>query len=479
MRRRFALPLAFAFVVAACTGTTSPPSTPAPPSTSTTLGGETSPTSEPPAQTSTLPPTLATVGCDVAPDQFQLLCEVHGLIVTNYVDPVSEEDLARAATEAVAAADLSPDTEGRPLTCALPAPEFVGLCEEIDGVADTAAAVETAVAGMVAGALDPFSAYLDPTSLELEREEQSGTVEGIGALVVAEDRSAPDPRLAPCGVMSDTCRLVIVATLDGSPARAAGLLPDDEIVGVDGEPIEGWTFEEVTRRVRGPAGTPVTLTIGRNGATFDVTITRAAIDIPVEDHEVVDGHIGYLRLRVFTDNSDELVHDALGELLDQGIDLLVFDLRGDPGGALDSAVNIASEFLADGLVLRTVSPEGTVPYEVRPGGLATDPDLPVVITVDRGSASASEVVSGALQEAGRAVIVGTPTFGKNTVQRRFGLSNGGALKLTIARWETPGGHDFGGVGIIPDVEVDLPADLSAAELVDRAVEAARQVGLIG
>ncbi len=476
MRRLYATVAGLALLVAACTGSgtaTSTATATSPPPVATTPPATVGPS---PGSTT---PRVETVGCDVAPDEFRLLCEVHDLIVTEYVDPVSEEDLARAATEAVAEADLTPDTAGTPLTCALPSPEFVDLCDEIDAVSDTAAAVEVATAGMVSGALDPFSAYLDPTSLELEREEQSGTVQGIGALVVTEDRTAEDPRLAPCGVMSDTCRLVIVSTLEGSPARAAGLQPGDEMVAVDGEPIDGWTFEEVTRRVRGPAGTPVTLTILRAGETFDVTIVRAAIDIPVEDHEVVDGHIGYLRLRVFTDNSDELVHDALGELLDDGIDLLVFDLRGDPGGALDSAVNIASEFLDGGLVLRTVSPDGEVPYQVRPGGLATDPSLPVIITVDRGSASASEVVSGALQEAGRAVVVGEPTFGKNTVQRRFGLSNGGALKLTIARWETPGGHDFGGVGIIPDVEAELPGDLTPTELVHAAVDAADEAGLIG
>ncbi len=466
MRRLSALTAVVALIVAACTAS----------SPTTTVRAATAP-APPTAQTTPRPtdPGTELVSCDEeVPTDFTLLCEVYQLIRDEYVNPVSDQELVDAAVTALTEASLPPDTEDEPITCALPSPGFLPLCDAIDAVADVPDAVETAVQGMVSGALDPFSAYLDPATLTLEREEQSGTVQGIGALVITEDRS--DPERPPCGVMSDTCRLVIVSTLEGSPAEAAGLQSGDEIVGVEGEPIDGWSFEEVTSRVRGPAGTPVTLTILREGSTFDVTIVRAAIELPVVDSQVVDGTIGYLRLRVFTDNSDELVHDALEMLLQTGIELVVLDLRGDPGGALDAAVNVTSEFLAEGLVLRTISPDGEIPYEVRGDGVATD--IPLIIVVDRGSASASEVVSGALQEAGRAVVVGEPTFGKNTVQRRFGLSNGGALKLTIARWETPGGHDFGGVGIIPDVAAEFPGDLDAADVARRAVEVARDAGLI-
>ncbi len=463
MRRLSALAAVVALVVAACTASTTT-------TTRAASAAGTTPAAETTAETTRL------VTCDEASADFTLLCEVYQLIRDEYVNPVSDTELVEAAVSAVATADLEADTAGEPIVCALPTPDFRPLCDAVDAVADTGAAVEVAVRGMVSDALDPFSAYLDPATLTLEREEQSGTVQGIGALVITEDRS--DPQRPPCGIMSSTCRLVIVSTLEASPAEAAGLASGDEIVAVDGEPIDGWSFEEVTSRVRGPAGTSVTLTILRDGSTFDVTIVREAIELPVVDSRVVDGTIGYLRLRVFTDNSSELVHGALEELIGAGVDVVVFDLRGNPGGVLDAAVDVTSEFLGEGLVLRTASPEGEVTYEVRGEGVATDPSLPVVVVVDRGSASASEVVSGALQEAGRAIVVGEPTFGKNTVQRRFGLSNGGALKLTIARWMTPGGHDFGGVGIIPDVALEIPGDLEPDEVARRAVEAARQAGFI-
>ena len=150
----------------------------------------------------------------------------------------------------------------------------------------------------------------------------------------------------------------------------------------------------------------------------------------------------------------------------------MLDLRSNPGGALDAAVNIASQFLSDGLVLRTESPDGDREYGVQEGGLATDPSLEVVVLVDRGSASASEVVAAALREAGRATIVGQRTFGKDTVQQTFPLDNGGALKLTIAQWVTPDGDGFG-EGLRPDVELTIPDDATPAEIVD-AVQNARQ-----
>jgi carboxyl-terminal processing protease len=202
----------------------------------------------------------------------------------------------------------------------------------------------------------------------------------------------------------------------------------------------------------------------RGDELFTVTITRAAIEIPIADWTVIED-VGYLQLNLFTNNSDEVVHEALRELLEDGATSLVFDLRNNPGGSLDSSVEIASEFLGDGLVLRTESPDSVIPYEVRGGGVLTDPSFPVRILVNRGSASASEVVSGALKETGRALVIGESTFGKNTVQQRFPLSHGGAIKMTIARWVTPSGIDFGEDGISPDIEAEIPLDLTPEEIV--------------
>jgi carboxyl-terminal processing protease len=195
------------------------------------------------------------------------------------------------------------------------------------------------------------------------------------------------------------------------------------------------------------------------------TMTRAEIVVPVIEPELVEGHVGYIKLNLFTENADAEFKIELQKLVFAGADWLILDLRDNPGGSLDTTVNIVSEFLAEGVVVRTVAPNEEITYRVEEGGVATDTELPLVILVNRGSASASEVVSATLQESGRALVIGERTFGKNTVQQRFGLSNGAALKLTVARWVTPGGNDFGGSGVLPDVETDLPTDIPLDDLV--------------
>lgn len=300
---------------------------------------------------------------------------------------------------------------------------------------------------------DPNSSYIPPIALARIQEERTGSIEGIGALVRAVDNSGEEEEL--CTILSDTCRLVIVSPIDGSPAEAAGVLSEDAIVTVDGEDVRGSTIDQIVAIVRGPSGTDVTLGLERNGVVQEVTITRAPIVIPVVESEMADDDTGYLRLALFSSNSGPQVEEAIQGLLDQGATDLIFDLQGNPGGALSAAIDVASQFLSDGLVLVTQAPGEDIEYRVRNGGILTDPGFPVVVLVDRGSASASEVVTGALQEAGRVTVIGENTFGKNTVQQEFPLSNGGALKLTIARWVTPGGNDFGEEGLTPDVAFEL------------------------
>jgi carboxyl-terminal processing protease len=322
------------------------------------------------------------------------------------------------------------------------------------------------VAGMASLALDPNSGYFDQEALALIQEEQSGQVEGIGALVATEEEGSDLSN--SCQIITDTCRLRIVSTIEGSPARAAGLQEGDEFLAVDGQSIEGWTVDEVTAVVRGEAGTDVDLTFLREGEEFTVSITRAAVQVPVVQSEMV-GEVAYLRLNIFTQNADEQLRGELGSLLYNNPEVLILDLRNNPGGLLDTAVEVTSEFLGEGLVVTTESPESTTPYVVEEGGIATDPELELYVLVNAGSASASEVVAGALADAGRATIVGENTFGKNTVQQRFPLSNGGALKLTIARWLTPNGNDFGGTGITPHVTADIPEELTATEIVSEVL----------
>jgi carboxyl-terminal processing protease len=458
VRRLLILVLAVVLAAAACTGGEAVPTA--------TTGTTSTTTTTVPATTSTVSADLSTVGCAGAPDAFSILCEAVAIIRDRYVDEIPAATLAAAATRGLEEFAV-PDVDSAPLECALPDPAFLSFCETFDEL-DPAVAdgVESSVEGLAFYALDPNSVYFDPEALVISEESQSGTVEGIGALVTTEDDTAEDPRGAACQLVSDTCHVVIVSALPGSPAERAGVQPGDQIVAVDGEDVIGRTFDTVTTEVRGPAGSSVTLTLRRGERDVEVTITRAAIEVPVVEGEMV-GDTAYLRLNFFTNNSDAQLHDELQTLLASKPSRLVFDMRDNPGGALTAAVAIASEFLDGGLVLLTEAPEEERPYEVIPGGLATDPSLPVYVLVNRGSASASEVVTGALSEAGRATVIGEATFGKNTVQQRFGLSNGGALKLTIARWVTPSGSDFGATGIIPDIEAELPADLTPAELVAR------------
>ena len=435
------------------TSTTAPASTTAPPSTT--------PDTSAPTQGD-----FETVSCGELSDD--ILCEAVELIRRHYVDPVAADALVAAALQALQEADVP--AGGGIETCPLPSEEFLVLCEEIDAAGlDPESAEEVAVAGMVTSALDRNSAYFDQAALELVEEEQSGQIEGIGALVSTFEEGSDQTNT--CQIVSETCRLEIVSTIEGGPAAAAGLQPGDEFVEVDGRSITGWNVDEVTATVRGPAGSDVELTMRRDGSPLTFTITRAAVEVPVVQSQMV-GDVAYLRLNLFTSTADEQVRDELRGLLANDPTALVFDLRNNPGGLLDTSVNVASEFISEGIVVSTESPESTTAYDVESGGVATNGDLPVYVVVNQGSASASEVVAGALDDNERAVIVGKNTFGKNTVQQRFPLSNGGAVKLTIARWYTPEGRDFGGDGIAPDVEAELPETLSVPDLVDRVVDLA-------
>jgi carboxyl-terminal processing protease len=409
---------------------------------------------------------LITTSCPTEDADFTLLCEAVDLISRNYVDPIDEDALAAAAIEGLLTEGPSQTSPG-PLTCATPSDSFLALCQTMEARDVAGDAIESVLFGMTRFALDPNSSYITPEALALIREEQTGSVEGIGALVTTEDRTSADPANTPCDILSDTCPLVIVSTLPGSPAAAAGVEAGDEFVAVDGDPVNGRSIDEVTTVVRGAAGTDVTITFARGDELIDITITRAAVEIPITQVESF-GDVGYLRLNLFTGNAGDQVEEDLRSLLDAGATTIVFDLRDNPGGTLDAALDVTSEFIGDGLVVRTVGPDEELSYPVRADGVATDPAIEVIVLVNRGSASASEVVAGTLQERERALIVGETTFGKNTVQQRFPLSNGGAMRLTIARWITPEGIDFDD-GIVPDLALELDADLTPAEIIDLVV----------
>ncbi len=449
MRRTFALFALFALLLTACTSAGSSPNTAAEATTTTSTA--------PIATSSSVAANgriLETVGCADADEDVSIVCEAYDIIARNYVDEVSDAELAEFAAAAVS--DLEGTNSASALICPLPSVAFNDACNALaDRADDSLEGAETIVRGMAA-ALDANSIYLDPDAVELIEEEQEGQIEGIGALVTAEDSEITEGN-PQCSTISETCRMFIVSTIAGSPAEAAGVASGDFIIAVNGEPIVGWTLDEVTALVRGPAGTDVDLTFERDGSNYDVTITRAAVVIPVVTSEQFDD-IGYVRLNIFSDNADEQLADAIGELLDGGISQLVFDMRDNPGGLLDTAIEVTSLFLPDGEVVVTQNPDSDRSFSVT-GDLLVPEDIPVVVIINQGSASASEVVSAVLQERGRAIVIGESSFGKNTVQQQFSLSNGGAFKLTIARWVTPELHDFGGDGVTPDVLEELSPDL--------------------
>jgi carboxyl-terminal processing protease len=449
--------LAVVLMAAACTPEQSPPTT----TTTTTIaaGPETTTTDSPPQTPAVVDRDLEVLDCDEAADEHPLVCEAYDLVRTHYVDAVDDSALAEGAILGLHTLDGADSEEL--LVCVAPTEAFVPVCDVAANAADDSTeAAEAMVTGLVSYALDPNSAYLDPRAVELVREEQRGQVEGIGALVSPEDQTIPGDN-KQCSVISETCQILIVGTITGAPAERAGLTRDDVIVAVNGQSIIGWTVDEVTATVRGPASTNVTLTIRRGTREFDVSITRAAVVIPIIETETI-GDTGYISLASFSSDASSQFERAIVDRLSDGVGTLVIDFRNNPGGLLNTAIDVISVFLADGDVVVTQGPESTS-YPVT-GTAIVPEDVDVYVIVNKGSASASEVVSATLQERSRAVIVGENTFGKNTVQQRFNLSNGGALRLTTARWLTPEGLDFGGVGVEPDISLDVD-DLTPEELV--------------
>ncbi|MDF1596878.1 MAG: S41 family peptidase [Acidimicrobiia bacterium] len=458
-------------VVAACS---SADSTTTPDQSTSTSNKQPTTTSGDTVSTSALGTTLLVTDCDDPTTDFESFCDAYSLIRGHYVDDIGDAALAAGALEGLTAWEIERGS-GAPdeVTCSEPSDAFSSFCDALVAAIDEkdaslGEAVEAALTGMVnVGLDDPYSVYLDPTALENFRIDTSGSVEGIGALVRGEDPTDPEDDV--CSLLSETCHMVIVQPLEGSPAEAAGLQAGDYVVSVDGKDVEGKLLDEIVAIVRGPSGTDVTLGIEREGVLLEFTVTRAAISVPNVESEVLESGVGYLRLVSFASNADEAIHEALDELLSGGVTEIIFDLRSNPGGSLDAAVNIASEFLDDGLVVKTEAPDDTLEYRVQNGGLATSDDVKLMVLVDRASASASEVVAGALQEAGRATIIGEVTFGKNTVQQQFNLGNGGAIKLTIARWLTPGGVDLGD-GVRPDVVIEIDPDAEVDPWIDAALQ---------
>ena len=363
--------------------------------------------------------------------------------------------------------------------CAAPDEEFAAFCEAYDRLQreyvddlDEQELVEGAIEGMFQyGVGDPNSGYMAPDQYEQALGDLSGSFGGIGAEMAVTNTADPAD-IAGCTELSATCRLVVVAPLAGTPADEAGILAGDVVVAVNGDPVEGSTMNDQITQIRGEPGTEVTLTLQRDGeAPFDVTITREEIVLQEVEARMVDGHVGYIALNAFSAQASEQFGASLAGLLEDGADQIVFDLRDNPGGYIEAAQEIASQFIDSGLIFTQESAGNDVrEYPSTGDGVATATDLPVAVLVNGGTASSSEIVAAALQESGRATIIGEPTFGKNTVQVWSRLENGGGVRITISRWFTPEHNSVAPDGIQPDIAAARAADTPPEQ--DPALEAA-------
>lgn len=348
--------------------------------------------------------------------------------------------------------------------CTAPAPAFAALCEAYDNLKhqyvdklDDTQLVDGAIKGLFEyGVKDPFSGYMTPEQYQQALGSLSGKFSGIGAEMSVKNIEKPTD-LAACTKLSDTCVLVVVAPLADSPAEKAGLLAGDIITAVDGVSVNGTTMQDEVGKVRGEAGTVVMLTVRRGTRTFDLKIARSEITQKEVTTRMLDGKIGYIALHAFSPASADQFHDGLKQLLDDGATSIIFDLRDNPGGYIDAANRIASEFIGSGLVFTQESSGGEVKrWEAASGGLATDPKLRLMVLVNNGSASASEIVSAALLERHRATIIGQHTYGKNTVQVWSELQNKGGVRVTVSRWFTPDHHSVAPDGVQPEIAVAVP-----------------------
>jgi carboxyl-terminal processing protease len=385
------------------------------------------------------------------------------------------------------------------------------------GPIDSETLIEGAIRGMVDSVGDPYTSYLSPEDFRSTLINISGAFEGIGAEIGTVDGMG---NTTDCSEFGPNCRLVIIAPFEGSPAEKAGLKPGDIVASVDGSTLDGLTPDQARDRIRGAANTSVRLHIVRLEATaaaspgvslapagsaapgatggtsssapgasapaptpgatpkvlaeFDVTLVRAKIQRrEVITKPLAGGTVAYIRLTGFSDAGAADFKTAVKDAADRGVKKIVVDLRGNPGGFLPDAREVASEFIGSGPVFWQEDAQGVqTQTDAKPGGGATDPSIQVVVLIDRGTASASEIVAGALQDRGRARLIGETSYGKGTVQEWLDLAETGGVKLTVSKWLTPNKRWIHKIGLTPDVPVTVPADSPPGvdPVLDRALQ---------
>ncbi len=319
------------------------------------------------------------------------------------------------------------------------------IIEKYDGELDYQKMIYGAIRGLTDSLDDPYTSFLTPDEASALEDDLSGVIYGIGAEI---------------GIKND--QLTIVSPISGSPAEEAGLLPGDAITYVDDEPTAPMRLDEAVYKIRGEEGTTVNLTIRRGREVKEYEIERAKIVIEGVTHEIIEGDIGLIEISRFDEKTTSGVQKALDEFISKNIGKIILDLRGNPGGYLSESISVSSEFLDEGVVVtekREVNERGDKhEYKASGRGRMTEEDVEIVVLINGGSASASEIVAGALKDHDRAVLVGEETFGKGSVQEVEYLSRGAKLKITIAHWYTPNGLNISETGITPDHEVELTKD---------------------
>lgn len=298
--------------------------------------------------------------------------------------------------------------------------------------------MEGAIEGMLSRLEDPNTRYLELAVEESARDSMEGEIQGIGVLVEMVDD-----------------QITVVSPFEGSPADGAGIRPGDVLLEADGVDLAGMDLSEAAALIRGPAGTEVDLVILRGEETIELTVTRDVVQIPSVRGEILEGDLAYVRLSRFGNRTPQELSEVLEEVLSQNPRGMILDLRNNPGGGLDASVDIADEFLEEGVVL--IEQFGSGRERVfRSSDSGRAQDIPLVVLINEGSASASEVLAGAIRDRQRGILVGSASFGKGTVQTWHALSNGGGVRITTARWLTPDGDWVNETGLSPDVVVSAP-----------------------
>lgn len=321
---------------------------------------------------------------------------------------------------------------------------------------DTTKMVDGAIKGMVSSLDDPHSIYLDQKLYKELIEQTEGSFGGIG-VVMQYDK--------------DKKIVSVISVLQDTPGESAGIKPGDQILAVDGKSTDDFSFDQIAAHIRGPVDTAVTLTIKNADGQKDVQITRAMIKTPTVNHKMLDNGIGYIRIGMFSDNTGKEFTDAYQDLQNQAMKGLVLDLRANPGGLLTSCVEIAKQLVPKGNIVSIVNHDGK--KEVYTSELAEN-KYPIVVLIDENSASASEILAGALQDTQAATLVGVKSYGKGSVQQVIPLGEGTALKLTIAKYYTPNDRLIDGIGIEPDIAVKLDMSSGADNQLQAAIDALEQ-----